>query len=248
MKKELKDKLPSLGKMAFDTNRIKNDFNRTKGEKVVENLIKNNFEAYYRNDVESAAELLLSLIPQDATVGCGDSHTLFALNIEDQLINKKNCTVIPHMSALNSHAYDNYEEDYIRIGSKEEAREILIEYLTSNVFILGANAISLDGQIVNVDGTGNRVAGSMYGPDRIIVVAGINKIAEDVSSARARVAFTAAPMNNIKYSKYDMPCVKAGKCVDCRNPERICNITTIIHKKPSESDFHVIIIGEDMGF
>ncbi len=248
MRKELKDKLPELRSMAFDRNDIKADYYRTKGNVVVENLKKNNFDAYYAETLDAAADLLYDLIPDDSMVGCGDSHTLFALDMEDRLKNEKNCTVIPHLCAMNKTAYFSSDEGYCRLGSKEDMKEILKDYLTSDVFLLGANAISLDGQIVNVDGNGNRVAGSMYGPDRIIVIAGINKIEKDIETARERVKFTAAPMNNIKYSNFDMPCVKAGYCVDCRRPERVCNMTTIIHKKPTDSDFHVVIVGEDLGF
>lgn len=248
MKKELKDKLPELRSMAFDEERINGDYNRTKGEKVVQNLKKNNFDAYYADSIEEAAKQLYELIPEDAMVSCGDSHTLFALDIEDKLKDEKNCTVIPHLCAMNKTAYYSSDEGYRRIGTAEEMKEVLKDYLTSDVFLLGANAISMDGQIVNVDGNGNRVAGSMYGPDRIIVIAGVNKLAKDVDAARERIKFVAAPMNNLKYSTEDMPCIKAGYCVDCSNPGRICNMTTIIHKKPTDSDFHVIIIGEHLGF
>lgn len=248
MRKELKDKLPELRSMAYDREKIKSDYMRTKGEKTVENLKKNNFDAYYTDSLKSAADLICDLIPDGAMIGCGDSHTLFALDMEDRLKDGKNCTVIPHLCAMNKTAYYSSDEGYKRLGSKEDMKEILKDYLTSDVFLLGANAVSLDGQIVNVDGNGNRVAGSMYGPDRIIVVAGVNKICKDVDAARDRIRFTAAPMNNLKYEMEDMPCVKAGFCVDCRDPRRICNMTTIIHKKPTDSDFHVVIIGEDLGF
>ena len=248
MNKLTNDDLPKLRDMAHDREKIKREFYNSKGTATVENLKKNNFDAYYAESLKEASDLLYDLIPQDATIGCGDSHTLFAMDIEDRLKDEKNCVIIPHLAALNSHAYDNQEEDYFRVGSKQDAKRVLMEYLTSDVFLLGANGISLDGQIVNVDGNGNRVAGSMYGPDRIIVIAGVNKIAEDESQARARVAFTAAPMNNIKYETYNIPCVKTGRCMDCSHPKRVCNMTTIIHKKPYDSDFHVIIIGEELGF
>lgn len=243
---ELAKKLPSIAAGAFDTQRIRREFYDAKGKAAVKALQKNGFEAYYAKDRGEAAELLLSLVPPGATVGCGDSHTLFALGAEDAL-KARGCTLISHLCALNAHAQESGEYGYIKLGTKRQMREILMRYLVSDVFILGANGISMDGQIVNVDGAGNRVAGSMYGPDRIIVVAGVNKLAPDVEAARARVGFTAAPMNNIKYDSA-MPCVTTGKCADCARPERICNMTAVIHKKPLDSDFHVIIIGEELGF
>ncbi len=113
--------------------------------------------------------------------------------------------------------------------------------------MLGANAITLDGQIINIDGTGNRIAGSLYGSDRIIVIAGANKIAKDLNAGLERIRFVAAQMNNIKYSN-ELPCKKSGICKECRSDQRNCNITSIIHKRPVDSDFHVILIGEELGF
>jgi L-lactate utilization protein LutB len=248
MNKDLRDRLPSLQSMEHDTAILKKKFDRNKGEIVVSNLKKNHFEAYYADSKQEAADLLYGLIPQGATIGCGDSHTLFALHIEERLVAEKDCIFIPHGVALNTHAQQSDTENNMVVGTKEEMREILMRYLVSDVFLLGANAISMDGQIVNVDGCGNRIAGSLYGPDRIIVIAGVNKLAPDLESARERIGFIAAPMNNLKYDQTDIPCVKAGTCHDCRNGGRLCNITTVIHKKPLDSDFHVIIIGEDLGY
>lgn len=120
-------------------------------------------------------------------------------------------------------------------------------YLTADVFLLGANAITMTGEIVNVDGVGSRVVGGIYGPDRIVVVAGINKLVPDERAARERIAFVAAPMNNLKYDRA-CACVKTGCCPSCDAPNRICNVTTILHKKPMRSDYHVILIGESLGF
>lgn len=132
-------------------------------------------------------------------------------------------------------------------ASRGEARRILAAYLTADVFLLGANAITMTGEIVNVDGVGSRVVGGIYGPDRIVVVAGINKLVPDERAARERIAFVAAPMNNLKYDRA-CACVKTGRCPSCDAPNRICNVTTILHKKPMRSDYHVILIGESLGF
>jgi L-lactate utilization protein LutB len=248
MSNELKKLLPTLQSMEHDTEALRKRFNRSKGEVVVSKLKKNHFEAYYAENKADAADLLFGLIPHGATIGCGDSHTLFALNIEDRLTAEKDCTFIPHLVALNRVAQENDAQGNMAVGTKAEMREILMRYLVSDVFLLGANAISMDGQIVNVDACGNRIAGSLYGPDRIIVIAGINKLAPDLESARRRVGFIAAPMNNLKYDETDMPCVKTGDCRDCVSEQRLCNITTVIHRKPTDSDFHVIIIGEELGY
>lgn len=112
---------------------------------------KNKFSASYCDTLKEGASLVLSLIPDNSIVACGDSHTIFALKLDDEL-EKKNCPVIPHTCAVNSYVFENKLSGYKIIGNKQETREILMQYLTANVFMLGANAITLDGQILNIDG------------------------------------------------------------------------------------------------
>ncbi|MGM0652348.1 MAG: lactate utilization protein [Bacillota bacterium] len=239
-------KLPKLKEEEHDRKSIKKEFFKQKGKAAVKNLKKNNFEAYYLDSIEEARKFTLSLIPDNGIIGCGDSHTIFALGLEQEL-EKKNCVAIPHTCAVNNYAMENNSPGWNIVGSKQEMRDILMQYLVANVFILGANAITIDGQIINIDGAGNRIAGSLYGSDRIIVVAGANKLVKDLNAGLERLRFVAAPMNNIKFGN-DLACNTSGVCNDCRSEERNCNITNIIHKRPQESDFHVIIIGEELGF
>jgi hypothetical protein len=110
-----------------------------------------------------------------------------------------------------------------------------------------ANAITLDGQIVNVDSLGNRVAAMIFGPKKVIIVAGINKIVRNVADGQERIKMIAAPLN-VKRIGHRNPCIQTGQCMDCQLPTRICNITTIMHKKPAATDVHVLIIGDCMGF
>lgn len=241
-----KFKLPKLKEEEHDRSRIRNKYFKQKGTAAVKNLKRNNFEAYYCDSVEEAGKLTLSLIPDNGIIGCGDSHTIFALGLDKEL-EKKNCVAIPHTCAVNNYAMENNSPGWNIVGSKQEMRDILMQYLVANVFILGANAITIDGQIINIDGAGNRIAGSLYGSDRIIVIAGANKLVKDLNAGLERLRFTAAPMNNIKYDN-DLACNASGLCSDCRSEERSCNITSIIHKRPQESDFHVIVIGEELGF
>lgn len=246
MNKKLNEKI-RMRDMAHDVEAIRNTFYSTKGRNAVKQLKKNGFEAYYTDNRQDAAKLLISLIPDQSLIGVGDSHTVFALDVDDAL-EEKGCTLVFNKEALNLHRYNSTEEKgYIKAPTREEARAQLADFLTSNVFLLGANAITMKGEIVNMDGVGNRIAGSLYGADRIIVVAGINKLVPDENAAKERIHFTAAPMNKIKYGD-ECACVKTGICHDCSGPERICNIMTILHRKPFDSDFHVIIIGEELGF
>lgn len=241
-----KFKIPKLKEEAYNRNNIKKDYLRQQGTIAVNNLKKNNFEADYCDSIEEARKLVLSLIPDNGTIGCGDSHTVFALELDEEL-EKKNCVVIPHTCAVNNYAMEHNSPGFKVVGNKKEMREILMQYLVANVFMLGANAITMDGQIINIDGTGNRIAGSLYGSDRIIVIAGVNKIVKDLNAGLERIRFVAAQMNNVKYNN-NLACNLSGSCINCASKERNCNITSIIHKKPVDSDYHVIIIGEELGF
>lgn len=220
---------------------------RMRGEKVVDALQKNGFHAYYAETKEDAAEQLFQLIPPDSTVSYGDSHTVFALDVEDRLKNEKNCDIILFSIALTENAMKAPGPTDKIIGTPEEMKELLMRYLASDVFLLGANAISLDGQIVNVDARGNRVVGGIYGPNRIIVVASVNKVAKDLNAALDRVRYEAAQTNITKYN-FDTPCMKLGKCADCKSADRPCKVTTIIHRCPKGADYHVIIVGDKLGF
>ncbi len=205
--------------------------NDTFGEKVVKALEKNNFQAYYAANRTEAVEKVLTLIPANATIGVGGSWTLKELGIPEQL-EKKGHTVYDHNKpglAL---------EESIALRRKE---------LLCDVFLSGTNAITLDGQLVNTDGTGNRVAAMSFGPQKVIVVVGVNKIVSDLDAAMERIEMYAAPINNKRLGRPN-PCTVTGMCMDCQGSTRICNITTILHKKPPMIDFQVIVVGEELGF
>jgi L-lactate utilization protein LutB len=235
-----------LSLVTHDVAAIKKEYYRYKGEAAVKALKKNRFEAYYAQDKKEASELISKLIADGSIIGVGDSHSFYQLEMEEEL-KGRGCRLIPNVAALNLHSYNSAEYGYVKAPTREQARDILADYLTSDVFILGANAVTMEGEIINVDGVGNRVAGSLYGADRIIIVAGVNKIVQNEAEARSRISNMAAPMNKIKYGE-TCASVISGKCADCRSEERFCNITAILHKKPIESDYHIIIVGEELGF
>lgn len=236
----------SLENVTYDVEEIRRTFNRKKGEALVKALKKNFFDAYYVEDRAEAVELLDSFIDDGSIIGVGDSHSFYQLDMEKRL-KARGCRLIPNTAALNVHNYNSEEYGYVRGLTRDQARDILADYLTSDVFVLSANAITMEGEIVNVDGCGNRIAGSLYGADRIIMIVGVNKITRDEQEARIRIADVAAPMNKIKYDEV-CPSVVSGRCGNCSSPDRYCNITTILHKKPMDSDYRVIIVGEELGF
>ncbi len=200
------------------------------GLKTADALHGNGFRAAYYDTASEALEKLEALIPPKATVGFGGSLTLQQIGISKRL-----------------EAQGNTIYDHSRPGlSREEIMEIKRRQLTCGVFLTSTNAITRDGKLVNDDGTGNRVAAMIFGPEKTIVIAGINKIVNDLDEAEERIRQIAAPMNS-KRLNLPNPCVKTGRCMDCSEPTRICNVTTIIKKCPTLSEIHVLIIGETLG-
>ena len=205
--------------------------NDTFGEKVVKALEKNNFQAHYAVNRTVAIEKALSLIPAGATIGVGGSWTLKELGIPEQL-------------AKNGHTVYDHNIPGLTM---EESLALRRKELLSDVFLSGANAITLGGQLVNTDGSGNRVAAMSFGPKKVIVIVGVNKIVSDLDAAMERIETVAAPINNKRLDRPN-PCTITGMCMDCQGSTRICNITSILHKRPPAIDFHVIVVGEELGF
>jgi hypothetical protein len=127
-----------------------------------------------------------------------------------------------------------------------ESLSVRKEAVRAQFFLCSSNAITMQGEIVNTDGIGNRVAGMIFGPDTVIVLAGVNKLVADRDEAMSRVRNVAAPANARRLG-LDLPCVEKGRCVDCRSPMNICRITTIISLKPIWTDLKVFLIGEHLG-
>jgi hypothetical protein len=119
--------------------------------------------------------------------------------------------------------------------------------MTSNLFLSSVNAATLNGELVNIDGIGNRVNATNFGPGKVILIAGYNKIVEDVQEAIRRIKNVTAPINARRLN-IDVPCAKLGKCVDCDSPNRICRVIMIHERKPSLTDILVILVGEELGY
>lgn len=209
----------------------KNWLHEKRAMKAVDALNKNAFNASYVPDKKAAAEKILAMIPEEAKVGAGGSMTIRELGILDELEKKGNIT------------YDHWKAGL----SPEDVIKIRKNHLTCDIFITSSNAITLDGMLVNTDGAGNRVGAMMFGPGKVIVVAGVNKIVKDTHSAISRIKDVATPQV-VKDMGLDIPCGTAGICVDCNSPMRACRVTVILERKPFFSDINIIIVGEDLGF
>jgi hypothetical protein len=164
-------------------------------------------------------------------VGFGGSMTLRAIGAHDR-VKELGAVILDHSAPGLDHE--------AKIG-------ILRAQLTCDLFLSSSNAVTLEGDIVNVDGNGNRVAALTFGPRKTVVVVGANKIVRDLDEALVRLETRAGPMNSKRLDRPN-PCIKSGTCEDCRGETRICRVYQILRRRPSLSDFTVIVVGESLGF
>ncbi|MDR1727893.1 MAG: lactate utilization protein [Acidobacteriota bacterium] len=170
----------------------------------------------------SAVPLLLDWIPPDASIEGAGSASVLQVGILDKLRERGN----------------RFSEPGAELTETGATRK--------DVLLVSTNAVTLDGKFVNIDGMGNRVTGMVYGVRRVILLVGANKIVRDVPEALERVQQVISPFHARRLGM-KTPCAATGACSDCNAPHRICNITTIISKRPPSVDFSVIISKEDLG-
>lgn len=197
--------------------------------KTLEALEKNGMKAKYFDDSQAAVGYLLDNIKPEATVGIGGSITVKSLEIPEKL-QKRGNKVFFHWLESTPEGQDK---------ARENAK-------SAEVYLSSTNAITEAGQLVNIDGTGNRVSTMIFGPKKVYVICGVNKITKNLDAAMERIK--ANTYKNAQRLKLDTPCAHTGKCNDCRSPQRMCNVTTIIERKPSKTDLEVIIIGQELGY
>ena len=223
-------------------------------QKAIQAFKKNNFDAEYVADRKEALAKIIERIPAGATIGCGDSVTLHQIGFIEWLKSVKDRELFNPFSIQSS----DFPGDWIKF--RTERFKLQQRALTANVFVTGTNAITVDGKLVNIDGHGNRVAGMIFGPNKVIVVSGANKIAENVDEAIKRIHEYAAPINNRRhldkhgFAAFEkLPCVATGMCSYCHSENKTCRITTIIDgwqpisHCPTEYQPTIIIIGESSG-
>ena len=201
------------------------------GEKCKSSLKKNGFDAHFYSNGEEAKKGVMDMISGYETFGFGGSDTVRSLGLVDEL------------ASMGKTLYDHWKEDL----SPEESMNYRLNQGRCDCFLCSANAISLTGEIVNIDGVGNRVAASMFGPKKVVIISGMNKVTTDLDSAMKRAKEVAAPLR-AKDFNINPPCIETGTCNDCHSPQRICNITTILHRKPMMTDMSVILVSENLGY
>ncbi len=200
-------------------------------KKSIANLQRNHMAGFYVESSKELLSLLSTLLIDGEKVGCGDSVTL------------EETGVIKYLRNSNLTFYDKYKPDL----TSDDKRAIYLNNFSADTFITGTNAITTDGQLFNIDGNGSRVAPMIYGPKQVIVVVGINKLVDTVEDAIHRVRQIAAPLDAKRLNK-NTPCVKLGKCIDCKHEERICNDFVLISRQFIKDRIKVIFINGNYGY
>jgi hypothetical protein len=193
-------------------------------------LDKKGYDAHYSENLDEAKEMVLGMITKGATVAVGGSETLGAMGLVD---------------IFRGADYKFFER--YNTASFEDAVEVYRQSLLADFLVTGTNAVTRNGELVNVDSSGNRVAGMIFGPKRVIVVTGANKIVDDLEAAMKRLK-EIAPMNALR-NGHKTPCVETGRCMDCQTPQRMCNSYGIINNgRKFEGRITVIMVAEEVGF
>ena len=205
-------------------------YNRLLAERTIEGLRKRNMDGFYAETKEEAIKLALSLIPEKSTVSWGGSATLNETRILNELKNGD---------------YKCLDRD--AAATQEEKDEIAHKALNADYYLMSTNAMTISGELINIDGNGNRVAALIYGPKNVLVIAGINKICDTYEAALSRARSKASIPNVIRFD-CNTGCRKAGKCVDCLSVETVC--CQFVHTRFSKvkDRIRVIIVGENLGF
>jgi L-lactate utilization protein LutB len=198
--------------------------------KTMESLRRNGFKAAYFETAVEAKKALTDLVGETETAAMGGSMTVTDLGLKGALA-EKGVKLWDHMDGKDA----------------RERTEILTEASKTDVYFSSVNALTTGGVLLNIDGSGNRVSGTLFGHKRVYFVAGVNKIVGDVQEGLVRMKTVAAPLNAKRLNK-NTPCARTGKCGDCNSPDRICRATVILERAPIGADHTVFLIGESMGY
>lgn len=219
---------------------------------VVAAMRRRNINAQYVPGRADALEAIMALVPEGAGVFRTDSVTLDQLGLIPALRGRGTNKVM-YPQEKDGHG-NNIHGDYEK--NRELYARLQREVFSADVYVTGANAVTMDGKVVSTDGGGNRVAPLLFGPSRVVIVVGINKIVKDRECAFDRIREFAAPVNVKRHLDMhnrpwygELPCSQTGVCTDCDHPRRICNYSGVLEgSHPDQADrVHVILIGEEMG-
>ncbi len=206
-------------------------FYETQAKTIIKNLERRRMKGYYCQGKEDALKTAMSLTAADSTVSFGGSMTLAETGILDALRKRTDIRLIDRSLAK----------------TPEEIKQSYRDSFSADTYFMSTNAITLDGQLVNVDGNGNRAAALIYGPDQVIIIAGMNKAVSDTDDALRRIHNIASPPNCIRLNK-NTPCAAAGVCGECMGDDCICSQTVITRRSGITGRIKVILVGEELGY
>ena len=205
--------------------------NEEKILRTIASLEKNNMNGYIVSNKEELIKKIISLTNEGEKVSCGGSMSLAETGV---------------MDLLRSGRYDFL--DRAKEGlSGEDIDRIYRECFFADTYFSSSNAITEEGELYNVDGNGNRVAALLFGPKKVIIVSGVNKIVKNLDEAIKRNREIAAPANAKRLNK-STPCTKIGYCMDCKSPEKICREYTVIKSQKDKNRIHVIFLNDNIGY
>ncbi len=211
-------------------NEHKKTFYRNQAESIIKKLQLRKMEGYYCPDTESAKAKILELMGEgNKTVSYGGSMTIDDMGVKDDIV------AAGHKLIIRENA-----------STDEERKQMNAEIINSDVFLMSTNAITLDGELINIDGRGNRVSFLIYGPEQVIVVAGMNKVVNNRDEGIERVHNFASPPNTVRLNR-DTPCAKTGRCGKCIKDSICCQIV-VTRASMIEGRIKVILVGEDLGY
>ena len=204
--------------------------NERLAQAIIKNLKRRHIEGFYCATAQEAVKKVSDLIEDGSSVTWGGTMTVRNIGLPDYLRSRGTLKVL----------------DRDLVNTPQEKQDMYIKAFSADVYLSSANAISEDGVIVNIDGTGNRVAAITWGPKKVIFVIGLNKVAQNVEAALARARSTASPINA---SRFDIktPCQTDGVCHNCNSPQSICNYVHFLRNSPNGRHL-VVLVGESLGY
>lgn len=197
---------------------------------IIENLQKRNMEGYFFENSADCVKAIIDSIPQGSVISWGGSETIKETGL---------------MEAVHSGAYELIDRSAAK--NPEEARALYAKTVLADYYLMSSNAVTIDGELINIDGNGNRVACLIQGPSHVIVIVGMNKIVTDVESGVARVRNMASPANAIRLSR-KLPCAASGRCHDCLSPECFCNQIVVTRRSGHTGRIKVYLVAEELGY
>ncbi|MBQ5977845.1 MAG: lactate utilization protein [Oscillospiraceae bacterium] len=209
----------------MDQNIVKR--NELLAQKVIKGLESRNMSGYYASDREEAKKLALSLIPEGSLVTMGGGQSVWDIGLPQ---------------ALKEGNYNFLDRNLV-----EDKRAAMLAAYDADVFLASANAITEDGVMVNIDGNANRVSALAFGPKKLVLIVGMNKVCPDVDAAMKRARNVAAPINAQRFG-LSTPCAKTGSCMNCKSPDTICCQFLVTRFSRHTGRIHVILVNDNLGF